>query len=110
MPKKNGNEERKPIQKLDVGTYQFEGIIPNEKSIYQPSYLLFGKDGITYSTSGHLAKQLEEYEDRLSSIEFEITTESLFDKRFKKDFLNLVEIKKLKDKEKPLSQVKLTGF
>ena len=72
--------------------------------------MLFGKDGITYSTSGHLAKQLEEYEDRLSNIEFEITTESLFDKRFKKDFLNLVELKKLKDKEKPLSQVKLTGF
>ena len=74
--------------------------------------MLFGKDGITYSTSGHLAKQLKEYEyeDRLSNIEFEITTESLFDKRFKKDFLNLVEIKKLKDKERPTSQVKLTGF
>ena len=107
---KKPNEERKPIQKLDVGTYQFEGIIPNEKSIYQPSYILFGKDGNTYSTSGHLAKQLEKFEDRLYTIEFEITVENLFDKRFKKIFLNLVELKKLKDKEKLTSQVKLTGF
>ena len=107
---KKPNGERKPIQKLDVGTYQFEGIIPNEKSIYQPSYILFGKDGNTYSTSGHLAKQLEKFEDRLYTIEFEITVENLFDKRFKKIFLNLVELKKLKDKEKLTSQVKLTGF
>ena len=110
MPKRNENGERKPIQKLDVGTYQFEGIFPNEKSIYQPSYILFGRDGITYSVSGYLAKQLEEYEDRLFDIEFEITTEKLHDKKFNKDFLNLVELKKLKDKKRLTSQVKLTGF
>ena len=110
MPKKNENGERKPIQRIDVGTYQFEGIIPNKKSIYQPSYILFGKDGNTYSTSGYLAKQLAEFEKTLSNIEFEITTEKLYDKKFSKDFLNLVELKKLKDKERPTSQVKLTGF
>ena len=110
MPKKNGNEERKPIQRIGVGVYQFEGIIPNEKSIYQPSYLLFGKDGITYSTSGHLAKQLKEYFDRLQDIEFSMEVEELFSNKFGKPFLNLVELKKLKDKERPASQVKLTGF
>ena len=107
---KKTNGERKPIQKLDVGTYQFEGVYPNKKSVYQPSFILFGKDGVTYSVSGYLAKQLAEFEKTLSNIEFEITTEKLYDKKFSKDFLSLVELKKLKDKERPTSQVKLTGF
>ena len=107
---KKPNEERKPIQKLDVGTYQFEGVYPNKKSVYQPSFILFGKDGVTYSVSGYLAKQLAEFEKTLSNIEFEITTEKLYDKKFSKDFLSLVELKKLKDKERPTNQVKLTGF
>ena len=107
---KKPNGERKPIQKIKAGIYEIESIIGNPKSRYPPSFMLFGKDGNTYSTSGHLAKQLEKFEDRLYTIEFEITVENLFDKRFKKIFLNLVELKKLKDKEKLTSQVKLTGF
>ena len=110
MPKKNGNEERKPIQQIKAGIYEIEGIIENPKSRYQPSFMFFGKDGNTYSTSGHLAKQIKEYEDRLSSIEFSMEVEELYNKKFDKPFLNLVELKKLKDKERPTSQVKLTGF
>ena len=110
MPKRNENGERKPIQKITSGLYEIEGIIENEKSKFQPSFLLFGKDGITYSVSGHLAKQLEEYEDRLLSIEFSMEIEELYSEKFDKSFLNLVELKKLKDKERPTNQVKLTGF
>ena len=110
MSKRNENGERKPIQKIDVGTYQFDGIYPNKKSVYQPSFILFGKDGVTYSVSGYLARQLAEFEKTLPNIEFEITTEKLYDKKFSKDFLSLVELKKLEDKKKLTSQVKLTGF
>ena len=110
MPKKNGNEERKPIQQIKAGIYEIESIIGNPKSRYPPSFMLFGKDGNTYSTSGHLAKQIKEYEDRLSSIEFSMEVEELFSNKFGKPFLNLVELKKLKDKERTTSQVKLTGF
>ena len=109
MPKKS-NGERKPIQKITSGLYEIEGIIENEKSKFQPSFLLFGKDGTTYSVSGHLAKQLEEYFDRLQSIEFSMEVEELYSEKFDKPFLDLVELKKLKDKERPTSQVKLTGF
>ncbi len=110
MPKRNENGERKPIQQIKAGIYEIEGIIENPKSKYQPSFMFFGKDGNTYSTSGHLAKQLEEYEDRLLSIEFSMEIEELYSEKFDKPFFNLVELKKLKDKERPTSQVKLTGF
>ena len=110
MPNKSGSGERKPIEKLTEGIYEIVGIIPNKKSIYQPSYILFGKNGITYSASGHVAKQLSEYQDRLSKMEFKLEVEKIFNKKFKKDMLNLVELTKIKDKEMPKTQVKLTGF
>ena len=108
MTKKNGDKQ--PIEKIVEGTYEIEGLYYNDKSKFKPSYLLFGTNGKTYSASGHLAKQLEEYVDILSNVIFEMTVEKVTDKRFNKDFYSLVSLKKIGNKELPQKQTELIGF
>lgn len=91
-------EEKPAIKNLTKGSFLIEGIFRNEKSVFQPSYILFGVNDMTYSAGGTVARQIEENFDKLKDITFQLDIEEGFSEKFKKPYLYIESVTKVADK------------